>query len=220
MSKKKRPTPVSIDPEMVERIKAYIESQGRAEGLITIASVVRKGADELLKKPRRPYKRKFRKGYRTVIISTLGYRHEPVIRAAQTFFDFDKPEKVDVDELIILHNFPQTRKVNVDAIIKKIETGINGNNVRINVLPTFRHSIRKLVKVIRKLVRGGSELNDRTIINLAGGAQKLTIAALIASYLEFDKLDKLTAITKEDDTLVELPLIPWPLDYRALFEID
>ena len=45
----RRPTPVEIDPEMVDRIKKYIERYGKAEGLKTIASVVRFATNLFLK---------------------------------------------------------------------------------------------------------------------------------------------------------------------------
>ena len=198
---------VSLPISLVERIERYLNNR-KEEEITSVAGFVkqairekiecasnstRPGLDALGTPTDPPITSK------KVIISTLGYRHEPVIHAV---------EKFGGDQLFVLHDFRAAGPVKIDAILNKIRTAISRTKISLEVRAVNHLELNLIVKLIRKWIQEKVGEESKVFLNLGGGAQKLTVAMLLASYLEFDKITGLFHFDRNEGNLANLPIFP------------
>jgi len=128
------------------------------------------------------------------LITTLGHLPYPLINAVK---------HLNCTKVIILHRISENR---INSILKKLKHHVT---IPIQVKSIQSLNINECISLLHDLIQQEFEANQAVILNLSGGAQKLTIAMVFVSYLEFNRIYNFFYTPATGAAPIELPRMPW-----------
>jgi hypothetical protein len=133
-------------------------------------------------------------GRETALLSSLGYRPDSVIRAMT-----DSQSR----RTHIFHNFSADAARPFLDQIRQVAHGT------LEIHPIATQSLSTMVLALLKLIREEAAAGRRVLIHFGGGAQRITIALTLASYLCQEQVTSLSYHSPGTEAPSPFPVLPW-----------
>ncbi|MHA1266090.1 MAG: hypothetical protein ACTSRS_12735 [Candidatus Helarchaeota archaeon] len=130
------------------------------------------------------------------MITTLGRLIQPLINTLK---------HLQCSKVIILHNNPENQ---INSVLKKLKQEI--------IIPIQPISIQSLdinscISLLHDIIQQEHDAGNAIVLNLSGGIQKLTIAMVLISYLEYNNIFNFYYSPVISTNPIELPRMPWKI---------
>ncbi len=133
-----------------------------------------------------------------VLITSFGSQLDPISRTIK---------ELGASKAIIIHNYePRQEPPLLEKLTKSVAIPLVPQSI-------YKKGIGETLVFLYDLIRQESQTGASVLLNLSGGADKIVIAVMLASYLTSDKLAGFT-YAPADGLPVPLPLLPWQFEVK------
>ena len=133
-----------------------------------------------------------------VLITSFGSQIDPISRTIK---------ELGASKAIIIHNYePRQEPPLLEKLTKSVSIPLVPQSI-------YKKGIGETLVFLYDLICQESQTGASVLLNLSGGADKVVIAVMLASYLTSDKLAGFT-YAPADGLPVPLPLLPWQFEVK------